>query len=64
MKIYKYLSPERMDVLSRCRIRYTQPGAFNDPFEVKPYVTTISNVDAAESMVDDVLLDEIKKAYE
>lgn len=35
MILYKYLSPERIDVLANCKFRYSQPGALNDPFEVK-----------------------------
>ncbi len=33
MILYKYLTPERIDVLKNRKIRYTQPAAFNDPFE-------------------------------
>jgi hypothetical protein len=50
--------------LTHCRIRYTQPGAFNDPFEVKPYITNIADNETAERVVDQILPDEIKKAYE
>src|ERR1700730_14037126 len=34
--LYKYLRPERIDVLRDGRIRYTQPIYFNDPFDTKP----------------------------
>jgi len=34
--LYKYLSPDRINVLTRRRIRFTQPGEFNDPFEARP----------------------------
>jgi hypothetical protein len=33
MKYYKYLSPERIDVIRNLKIRYTQVTALNDPFE-------------------------------
>ncbi len=36
MIVYKYLSPERVDVLEHSRIRFTQPALFNDPFETFP----------------------------
>lgn len=36
MPLYKYLRPERIDVLQRREIRFTQPGALNDPFELRP----------------------------
>jgi Protein of unknown function (DUF2971) len=37
-KIYKYLSPERVDVIESLQIRYTQVNALNDPFEAYPGV--------------------------
>ena len=37
MILYKYLAPERVDVLQKSHIRYTQPILFNDPFESRPF---------------------------
>jgi hypothetical protein len=34
--LYKYLVPERVDVLLQKRIRFTQPCFLNDPFEFRP----------------------------
>jgi hypothetical protein len=34
--LYKYVVPERIDVLVNKRIRFTQPCFLNDPFEFKP----------------------------
>lgn len=39
MGLFKFLGPERIEVLRNCSIRFTQPGAFNDPFEFQPDVT-------------------------
>ncbi|WP_313308866.1 DUF2971 domain-containing protein [Stutzerimonas nitrititolerans] len=36
--IYKYLSNERVDVITNLKIRFTQPQALNDPFESQPLV--------------------------
>ena len=36
--LYKYVAPERVSVLETGRIRFSQPGAFNDPFEMRPVV--------------------------
>lgn len=36
MKLYKYLHPGRIDILRNKEIRFTQPGSFNDPFEIFP----------------------------
>ncbi len=33
--LYKYLPPERLDVLSHRRIRFTSPVSLNDPFEYR-----------------------------
>ena len=38
MILYKYLQPARLDVLKHRRIRFTQPGDFNDPFEFRPRI--------------------------
>ena len=37
MIFYKYLPPERIDILQNRLIRFTQPNALNDPFEAKPH---------------------------
>lgn len=31
--LYKYVTPERIDILNNLNIRFTQPSALNDPFE-------------------------------
>ena len=36
MIFYKYLPPERIDILQNRLIRFTQPNALNDPFEARP----------------------------
>ena len=33
--IFKYVSPERTDILEKLRIRFTQPSRTNDPFEAE-----------------------------
>jgi hypothetical protein len=43
VSLYKYFNPERIDVLSTRRIRYSQPFAFNDPFEAKPDYTGLAD---------------------
>src|SRR5712692_1690102 len=34
--LFKYLRPERIDVIEKLEIRFTQPDALNDPFELLP----------------------------
>lgn len=38
MILYKYLPYNRIDVLSRLKIRFTQPVVWNDPFESRPHI--------------------------
>ena len=39
MIVYKYLHPDRVDVLRNCAIRFSQPSILNDPFEALPCFT-------------------------
>mgnify|MGYP005999854177 CR=1 FL=1 len=43
MKLFKYLQPARIDVLKNKSIRFSQPSAFNDPFEFKPVISTVAS---------------------
>ena len=43
MSLYKYLVPERFDVLQNGRIRFSQHMALNDPFEMKPYFDRLAS---------------------
>lgn len=43
MILYKYLQPARLDVLKNRRIRFTQPGDFNDPFEFRPKIREVAS---------------------
>ena len=45
MTLYKYAAPARIDVLQRGRIRFTQPSAVNDPFEMQPHFETLLTAD-------------------
>lgn len=65
MVLYKYLTPARLDVLERRRIRFTQPVAFNDPFEFKPYIESAASQehlrDYLEQNFDEILRRELKE---
>jgi len=41
--LFKYFQPERIDFLNTGLIRYTQPSAFNDPFDGRPGVATYAS---------------------
>lgn len=50
LKLYKYLPPERIDVLSNGLIRFTQPVLFNDPFEMSPFIAAIATQEEITQM--------------
>jgi hypothetical protein len=41
MSVYKYVTPDRVDVLRNGRVRFTQAAALNDPFEAHPCLTVL-----------------------
>lgn len=51
MTLFKYLPPERVDVLQKSTIRVTQPSALNDKHEALPNLTAL----VRDEMVDQVL---------
>jgi Protein of unknown function (DUF2971) len=46
--VYKYCPPERTDILKNLKLRLTQPGAFNDPFEGYPYTRPYTDEEFSE----------------
>jgi hypothetical protein len=53
MILYKYLQPVRLDVLKHRRIRFTQPGDFNDPFEFRPRIRELASDADVQAYVED-----------
>jgi hypothetical protein len=41
MTLFKYIRPERIDVIENLEIRFTQPDALNDPFELRPHFDSL-----------------------
>src|SRR5262245_22733117 len=39
--LFKYVTPARIDVLADRFIRFTQPAALNDPFEMRPHYDSV-----------------------
>lgn len=62
--LYKYLPPDRNDVLAKRMLRYTQLGAFNDPFEGRPHIKSLAPEEEAREMIRDLMANEIKHAYD
>jgi hypothetical protein len=63
-QLYKYLAPERIDVLDRAMLRYTPLGAFNDPFEGRPEITLMSTDKQVLESLAEILPLEAQRAYE
>lgn len=61
--LYKYLSPDRVDILENCHIRFTQAAAFNDLFEIKPHITSIVPEDEAQRQLREMLPESLKQEY-
>ena len=49
MPLYKYLHPDRTDVLRGQCIRFSSPAALNDPFELKPHIAALASLEYAEA---------------
>lgn len=43
MLLYKYVRLERIDIIENERIRFTQPAAFNDPFDTRPHILALTD---------------------
>ena len=53
MTLYKYVPPERIDILANKQIRFTQPGLFNDPFESLPHVRSLGADEAVFAAISE-----------
>jgi hypothetical protein len=50
--LYKYLDPDRVDVLASNHIRFTQPADFNDPFEFRPVISSLASRSEMDELMD------------
>lgn len=62
-RIFKYLAPERINVLSEQLIRYTPLGAFNDPFEGRPEIRSFASDEEALSNFASAMPSQLNAAY-
>lgn len=51
-RLYKYLIPDRIDILKNNLIRFTQPSALNDPFELKPIFSDLLSENHLKTIFD------------
>ena len=62
-RLFKYLAPSRIGVLSDRLVRYTPLGAFNDPFEGRPEIKGLASQEAALSSFAEAIPGELEVAY-
>lgn len=62
--LYKYFGPDRVDVLTDCLIRYSPLGAFNDPFEGRPEITSLNTEAGTIDLMSAIIPEESRRAYE
>ena len=55
MPLFKYLHPDRIDVLLGQSIRFSSPAVFNDPFELKPHLAALASPEHMEAHITRVL---------
>lgn len=62
--LYKYFGPDRVSVFENCLVRYSPLGAFNDPFEGQPEVTSLTTEAGARDSLNAILPQEARSAYD
>ena len=60
--LYKYLRPERIDVLEKLQIRFSPAISMNDAFELKPLTKGWASKEATEKLLAERLADFVGKA--
>lgn len=62
-RLFKYLPPARIGILSDQLVRYTPLGAFNDPFEGRPQITGLASTKAALASFATAIPGQLEVAY-
>lgn len=52
LRLFKYSNPDRVDILQTLSVRFTQPSALNDPFELRPVFDQVFSDDWLEKELD------------
>jgi hypothetical protein len=55
MNAFKYLPPDRTDILVNQCIRFTQPKYLNDPFEFLPFISRVMDEDDAHNLYSQLI---------
>jgi len=63
-RLYKYFGPERCEVLDNWLVRFTQAGALNDPFELKPHIASYGTSEELREVAERKWEEHAKERYE
>ncbi|MES9901598.1 MAG: DUF2971 domain-containing protein [Sedimenticola sp.] len=68
MELFKYVNEERIDILESGLVRFTQPQAFNDPFELNPHISSLADEpyldDSFNSNFETIIIEEYEQQPE
>lgn len=63
MRLYKYLSPNLVTVLENQMVRFSQPSVLNDPFELRPHISSAMSKSDMKKYAEDLLPNMIDEEY-
>lgn len=63
MRLFKYFGPDRLGILQSRLIRFSQPSAFNDPFEFLPYIEAIDTPENITAKFQQAMNNDFSKEY-
>ncbi|MGY2231589.1 DUF2971 domain-containing protein [Pseudomonas tolaasii] len=64
MRLFKYFGPDRLSILQTRLIRFSQPSAFNDPFEFLPNIDSIDTPENVSEAFRRTMEMSFEKEYE
>lgn len=62
-RLFKYLHPDRIDVLEACKICFASPLNLNDPFELKPPIRLYESDESMWATVDELMPQLIEETF-
>lgn len=63
MRLYKYLSPKLTTILENQMVRFSQPSVLNDPFELKPHISSVMSKEDMVILLEELLPNIISEEY-
>jgi hypothetical protein len=63
MSLFKYLDPDRTDVLRDAKIRFSSPVVLNDPFELQPHIAGFAPPEWIDTQLTRSLPEVVEESY-